>query len=95
VSFVGSPLAPLTAPALAQARDCFTGIEVVGLGSQRKSVRTSTGRVLASGSCYFRARSHTELPDAPRPSSARSQPMSTINNPLIRPTHHPPGGTAG
>ena len=28
------------APALAQARDCFTGIEVVGLGSQRKSART-------------------------------------------------------
>ena len=67
----------------------------MGLGSQRKSVRTSTGRVLASGSFFFRARSHTELPDAPRPSSSRSQPMSTINNPLIRPTHHPPGGTAG
>ena len=61
----------------------------MGLGSQRKSVRTSTGRVLASGSWYFRARSHTELPDARRPSSARSQPMSTINNPRHNPTIHP------
>ena len=60
--------------------------------------RTSSGRMLASGSCYFRARTLTHRSTRRRVAtkgSARSRLISAINNPLIRPTHHPPGGTAG